>query len=285
RQDSAATLLVRTPRRRSSPRSRWRTRSTCDIPFTTPPSPMSSDTSPRLTRADVERAAERLHGHVRRTPMLVLDREPDRPQIALKLECLQVSGSFKIRGATNRILLDGGRHERVVATSGGNHGIAVAHVSRRLGLRADLFVTPHAPAYKMRAIEAAGARVHRADPSQDLVSVAREFAEEHSALYVHSFDDPGVVAGQGTLGLEILEEHPDATHVVLAVGGGGLGAGIAVAVGERVRLVPVEPSLCPTLAAALEAGHPVPVEVGGVAADALGALRLSELAYALLSPL
>src|SRR5262249_15824612 len=158
----------------------------------------------------------------------------------------------------NRILLDDGRHERVVATSGGNHGIAVAHASRRLGLAADVFITANAPAHKVRAIEAAGARVHRADPARELAAVGRDFAEQHAALRLHPFDDPGGVAGQGTLGLEILEEYPEATHVVLAVGGGGLGAGIALAVGDAVRVVPVEPALCPTLAAALEAGHPVP---------------------------
>jgi len=246
---------------------------------------MSTETDSQLTRSDVEGAATRLRGLVRRTPMFAVDPKPGGPRIVLKLECFQVSGSFKIRGATNRILLDEGRHERVVATSGGNHGIAVAHASRRLGLVADVFVSADAPAHKVRAIEAARARVHHADPSRELSAVGREFAERHDALYVHPFDDPGVVAGQGTLGLEILEQCPDATHVVAAVGGGGLSAGIALALAEKARVVPVEPALCPTLAAGLAAGGPVTIEVGGVAADALGSPHLGALAYELLSPL
>ncbi len=247
---------------------------------------MSTDPGERVTRADVERAAERLRGLVRRTPLLELEPEAGRPRVALKLECLQASGSFKLRGATNRILLDEGRHRRVVARSGGNHGIAVAHACRRLGLAADVFVSENAPAHKVLAIEAAGAQVHRPEgPEDDATARCLDFAERHDALFVHPFDDPAVAAGQGTVGLEILEQCPDVTHVVVAVGGGGLATGTALALDGAAQIVPVEPVLCPTLASALEAGRPVPVEVGGAAADALGSPQLGDLAYSVLSPL
>jgi threonine dehydratase len=247
---------------------------------------MSTDVGPRVTRDEVQRAAERLRGLVRWTPLLEIDPEPRHPRVALKLECLQASGSFKLRGATNCILLDEGRHERVVATSGGNHGIAVAHACRQLGLAADVFVSASAPMHKVRSMEAAGARVHRVDhPSPEVAARCLKFAERHEALFVHPFDDPAVVAGQGTLGLEILEQSPDVTHIVVAVGGGGLAAGLALALAGTVQVMPIEPARCPTLAAALDAGHPVPVEVGGVAVDSLGSPLLGNLAYAVLSPL
>jgi threonine dehydratase len=235
---------------------------------------------------DVKRAARRLHGRIRRTPLLDLDPRPEGARFSLKLECFQESGSFKLRGATNRILLDEGRHERVVAASGGNHGLAVAHACRSLGLAAEIFVSTSAPAHKVRWIEAAGARVHAVDgPFPEVASRCREFAERAGALFVHPFEDAGVVAGQGTVGLEILEQAPDVSHVVVAVGGGGLAAGVALAVGDRAHVVPAEPATCPTLAAALDAGSPVQVEVGGIAADSLGAPLLGELAYAVLAPI
>jgi threonine dehydratase len=239
----------------------------------------------RVTRDDVLSAAERLDGFVRRTPLLELDPEPGRPRIAVKLECLQGSGSFKLRGATNRILLDEGRHKGVVAMSGGNHGLAVAHASRRLGLTADVFATG-ASAHKVRLMQAAGATVHVLDGSRsELTARCMDFAEHHEALFVHPFNDPAVVAGQGTVGLEIIEQWPDVTDVVVAVGGGGLASGVALALAGSARVVPTEPVECQTLAAALEAGQPVPVEVGGIAADTLGAPELGDIAYAVLAPL
>ena len=246
---------------------------------------MTGTAAQTVTRDDVQRAAQRLHGRIRRTPLLELDPPPEGARFSLKLECLQKSGSFKFRGATNRILLDEGRHERVVAASGGNHGLAVAQACRSLGLAAEIFVSTSAPVHKVRWIEATGARLQAVDgPFPEVAARCREFAEHVGALFVHPFDDPRVVAGQGTVGLEILEQAPDVSHVVVAVGGGGLAAGVALAVGDRAHVVPAEPAACPTLAAALDAGGPVQVEVGGIAADSLGAPLLGELAYAVLAP-
>jgi threonine dehydratase len=239
---------------------------------------------PSVTLRDVEEAARRLEGHVRVTPLLFP--EPgERPAVAVKLECLQIAGSFKIRGATNRLLFDVGRHERIVAASGGNHGIAVATACRRLGLCADIFVPATSPAHKLEAIKAAGATVHILDgPFTEVAARCADFADAHEALLIHPFDDPMVIAGQGTVGLELLEQWPGVTTIVAAVGGGGFAAGLVVAVAGHAEIVAAEPTLCPTLVEALAAGGPVPVGVGGVAVDSLGAPQLGMLAYRLLAP-
>ncbi|MFC5267333.1 serine/threonine dehydratase [Kribbella qitaiheensis] len=232
-----------------------------------------------VTRDDVQRAATRIAGRVRRTPVLQVS-----PTLTLKLELLQHVGSFKPRGAFNRLLsakeqglLTG---QGVVAASGGNAGLAAAYAARELGVPARIFVPVNAPAPKvarLRTLEA------------DVVQVGNEYAEayeaaavaceESGALLVHAFDQPEVVAGQGTIGLELLEDLDNFDTVLVAVGGGGLIAGIATAIGDRARVVAVEPELAPTLARTLAAGERVDVQVGGLAADSLGARRLGELAF------
>lgn len=236
------------------------------------------------TRVDVVAASQRLEHRIRRTPLLDAT-TGDGARLVLKLECFQVSGSFKIRGATNRILLDERRHAGVVAASGGNHGAAVAHACRDLGLKADVFVPASSPHHKLRRITDAGAELHVVDgPFTEAAARCTEFAAEYGALLVHPFDDPAVIAGQGTLGVEILDQCAGVTKIVVAVGGGGLAAGLAVAVDGKTELLAVEPEACPTLSAALEAGRPVLVEVGGVAADSLGAPLLGDLAFDILAP-
>lgn len=232
-----------------------------------------------MTREDVERAAGRIAGRVRRTPVLQVS-----PTLTFKLELLQHAGSFKPRGAFNR-LLSAEEHglltgQGVVAASGGNAGLAAAYAARELGVPARIFVPVNAPAPKV-------ARLRTLDA--DVVQVGNEYAEayeaavvaceESGALLVHAFDQPEVVAGQGTLGLELLDELDGFDTVLVAVGGGGLIGGIATAIGDRAQVVGVEPELAPTLARALAAGERVDVQVGGLAADSLGARRLGELAF------
>jgi len=237
-----------------------------------------------LSFEDVRAAAQRLQGQVRRTPTLDLPRVEGRAALTLKLECLQDAGSFKIRGATNRILLEQPQCTRVVAASGGNHGAAVALAGRRFGLEADIFVPDFAADHKLRQIESYGARVHQFDePFTEITRRAAEHAVVHDGLFIHPFDDPKVLAGQGTLGLELAEQCPTVTKIVIAVGGGGLAAGVTVALNGAAEVVAVEPTSCPSLSVAFERGSPIEAPVGGIAADALGAPVVGEHAFDVLS--
>lgn len=293
-----------------------------------------------ISRADVEAAARRIDGHVRETPVLAL--EPGafglEARLVLKLELLQHTGSFKPRGAFNRLLSATVPPAGVLAASGGNHGAAVAYAARRLGHRAEIFVPTIASAVKVERLRRYGAQVTvvGADYAEALAA-SRARAAETGALVVHAYDQPEVVAGQGTVARELARQAPDLETVLVAVGGGGLIGGIAAWYGpalessgrgaraagggdrdasyggaeaghahagksaarrgprgeagaeagagaggdRRVRIVGVEPERAPTLARALEAGAPVDVEVGGIAADSLGARRVGALAFAL----
>lgn len=230
------------------------------------------------TYAEVSRAAELVAPWVRRTP--VLEVEVGGRPVDLKLELLQHTGSFKVRGAFTHVLSAPERPRVLVAASGGNHGLAVAHVGHALGIATEIFVPESAPAIKVDAIAALGARVHRAGATYAEALVAsREAGEEPGALVLHAYDAPATVAGQGTLGLELAAQVPDADVVLVAVGGGGLVAGVTLGLDGTARTVAVEPERCPTLHAALAAGEPVDVQVGGVAADALGASRVGRIAF------
>lgn len=223
-------------------------------------------------RADVDAAAARIAAHVRRTP--VLHAELGGLAVWLKLEQLQVTGSFKARGATNAVLSLPSTPAAVVAASGGNHGLGVAHAAAVAGTRATVVVPESVPAEKARRLTEHGATVVRhGGEYADAEQHARELASELDAPFLHPYGDPTVIAGQGTLGLEILEDlHDRADAVLVAVGGGGLIAGVATALeGSGVRVVGVEPEGIPTLHAALSAGQPVRVDVESVTASALGA--------------
>jgi threonine dehydratase len=228
---------------------------------------------------DVQQAAERIAGRVRRTPVIQV-----APGITFKLELLQHTGSFKPRGAFNRLLSAKERGELtgkgIVAASGGNHGLAAAYAARELGVPARVFVpvtTPAAKLGKLRTLDA------------DIVQIGDEYAEayqaalaardESGALLVHAYDQAEIVAGQGTVGLELLEQAGRFDTVLVAVGGGGLIAGIATAIGDNTQVIGVEPELAPTMNRALAAGTPTDGPVGGVAADSLGARRLGDHAF------
>ena len=234
-----------------------------------------------IGRGDVEAAAERLGDRVRRTPSVVLDARPFGTPVALKLELLQHTGSFKARGMLNRLLaaeLPAG--SRVVAASGGNAGLAVAYAARELGLIAHVVVPTTAPPVKVARLRALGAAVvQEGSVYADAYGVALAHAERTGALLVHAYDQPEACAGNGTLALELVEQVGPVDTVLVAVGGGGLAAGVAAALAGRARVVGVEPERCPTLHAALAAGKPVDVEVSGLAADSLGAGRVGEVCW------
>jgi threonine dehydratase len=236
-----------------------------------------------VTRFDVETANERILGRVRRTPIqelgpFALGGIPG--ELVLKLELLQYTGSFKPRGAFNRMLSGDVGPEGVIAASGGNFGLAVAFAARELGHRAEIFVPDTSPAVKIERIRALGAEVTVVPGYYTDASVAsEERAMETSAMFMHPYDQPAVVAGQGTIAMELSDQCPGADTVLVGVGGGGLIAGIAAWFAGDVRVIGVEPATCPTLSAALAAGDPVDVEVSGVAADSLGAGRAGAIAF------
>ncbi len=230
-----------------------------------------------IGRTEVREAAERVAGRVRRTPTLALDGET-----VLKLECLQHTGSFKVRGATNVALSHPGSLPAagVVAASGGNHGLAVAHVARELGVPAEIFVPEVSPTVKRERIAALGASVVVGGAIYDDAAAAcRTRAAETGALEIHPFDHAATIAGAGGVAMELWEDEPELDTVLVAVGGGGLLGGTLAWYGRAVKVVAVEPERSCALHAALRDGGPVDVEVAGVAADSLGARRLGSLAY------
>jgi threonine dehydratase len=231
---------------------------------------------------DVDAAAQRIAPHVRVTPILPLEPRAfgAAAQLTLKLELMQHTGSFKARGAFNRILSAQVPDAGVIAASGGNHGAAVAYAARQLGHVAEIFVPERTPDIKVERLRRYGARVVLSGASYaEAYAASRHRAAQSGALEVHAYDQPEVVAGQGTLGRELEAQAPDLDTVLVAVGGGGLIAGVAAWYASRVRVVAVEPERCPTLYSAVEAGAPVDVEVSGVAADSLGARCIGRLAF------
>jgi len=235
---------------------------------------------------DVPAATERLRGRIRRTP--VVWPGPGsfgvHHDLVLKLECLQHAGSFKARGSFNNALATGVPAAGLIAASGGNHGIAVAHVARSLGVGAEIFVPGVSSAVKVDRIRALGATVNVVGELYDDAQAAcDERAGRTHALNIHPYDAPLTVAGQATVSVEVLEQVDGIDTVVVAVGGGGLAAGFAAALPPHVRIVCVEPDTSRCFSAAVEAGEPVKVEVGGVAADSLGAKQIGEIPWRLLA--
>ena len=235
-----------------------------------------------ISQKDVAAAAVRIEGFVRHTPLLRLA-APDLDlgiPVALKLELLQHSGSFKPRGAFNHLLSVNLPAAGVIAASGGNHGAAVAYAARALGASAEIFVPAPTPATKVARITSYGARVVQTGATYaEALAASRERQAETEALEVHAYDHPDVLAGQGTVGHEFEHDAPELTHVLVATGGGGLIGGIAAWYAGGVQVVSVEPEGCPALHDALRAGCPIEAPVGGVAADSLGARQVGELMF------
>jgi threonine dehydratase len=231
------------------------------------------------TREDIERAARIIDGRVRSTPVIDVTL-PDGVTVTLKLELLQHTGSFKPRGAFHSVLSAARRPETLVAASGGNHGLAAAHVGRELGIPARIFVPETAPRTKVDRLRGLGADVTLIGQRySDAFAASQNAAARPGALAVHAYDGWATVAGQGTVGRE-LEQQADVDTVLVAVGGGGLLGGIAAWTGTSTRLVGVEPTTANALHAALASGEPVDTIPGGIAADALGATRVGAVGFA-----
>lgn len=237
-----------------------------------------------VTIDDVMAARDRVSSYIRRTPVALVDH--DTGQVALKLEFLQHTGTFKARGMFNRILAarDNGdvRAAGVVAASGGNAGMAVAYVASRLDIRARIYVPEITGDVKVRRLRSYGAEVVVGGATYaDALAEAQRHVAETGALEVHAYDQHDVVAGQGTLALE-LREQAEFDTVLVAVGGGGLIGGVTAGIDGLANVVAVEPVNLPTMHNALSAGEPVDIDVSptAVAADSLGARRAGSFAYA-----
>ncbi|MDW6022931.1 threonine/serine dehydratase [Mesorhizobium sp. BAC0120] len=218
---------------------------------------------------DIRAAADRIAPHIRDTPTIEVTAvsEPvTDARLMLKLECLQATGSFKARGATNKLLTlqKNELANGIVTASGGNHGLAVARAARLAGVPATVFVTESATQEKRDKLKRWGAKVEVLGQIwNETNEAALAFAEEKGAAYFHPFADPAVVAGQGTVGLELQEALPDLDVALVAIGGGGLISGMAVALKAlkpSIRIIGIEPVGSPTLLASLQAGHVVRLE-------------------------
>jgi threonine dehydratase len=235
-----------------------------------------------IDRPDIVAAATRIAGRVRVTPVVELETRAfgSPARVTLKLELLQHTGSFKPRGAFNRILSGPVPASGVIAASGGNHGAAVAYAARELGHRAEIYVPAATPQIKLDRLASYGAQVVAIGASYaEALAASTVRANETGALVVHAYDQEEVLAGQGTLGRELELQAPQLDTIFVAVGGGGLIGGVAAWYRGDAKVIAVEPATCPTLARALDAGRPVDVEVSGLAADSLGARKIGALMF------
>lgn len=239
-----------------------------------------------VTRTDIEAAHLRIRPHIRATPVLDVAAGSfgvDHP-LTLKLELFQHAGSFKPRGAFNNLLSRRIPKAGVVAASGGNHGIAVAYAAGRLGIPAQIFVPVVASQVKIARIRNYGATVTVAgERYADALKLAEKHQTETGALPIHAYDAEETVVGQGSLGREWQGQSPDLDTILVAVGGGGLIAGIAAWYADSAKMIGVEPATSRCLHAAIEAGRPVDVTVEGIAADSLGARSVGEIPFAIAS--
>jgi threonine dehydratase len=238
-----------------------------------------------VSRNDVVAASDRISGLVKRTPLI--ESEIAGVRIWLKCESLQTGGAFKLRGATNRLLQlsDDERKRGVVAFSSGNHARGVAIAARRLGIRAIIVMPSDAPLVKVEGTRSEGAEIVFYDRrTESREAIAARISDETGAIVVPSFDDPAIVAGQGTAGLEIAEQFGGAPpRIVVPCGGGGLASGIALAVPEA-EIVIVEPEGWDDMGRSLELGEivPVPADAPATMLDALQTPRVSPITFGIL---
>jgi threonine dehydratase len=236
-----------------------------------------------ISREQIAATERLIRSRIRRTPIVETDAGDFglvSSRLSFKLEFLQHAGSFKTRGAFANLLTREIPKAGVVAASGGNHGAAVAYAAMTLGIPAKIFVPTISSPAKIARI-----RSYRADlvvigeRYADALAASETWASQSGALSVHAFDQPETLLGQGSVGLEVEEQAPDLDTLLVAVGGGGLIAGIAAWFAGKVRVVGVEPEAAPTLTMALKAGRPVDAEAGGIAADSLAPRRVGELVF------
>ena len=251
---------------------------------------LSKALSTMITLEDIKQARQRIRDFIYLSPLSRTETLSQRTgkEIYLKLENLQMTGSFKERGALNRMLQLGDEEKRggVVASSAGNHAQAVAYLAQRLDLRAAIVMPENAPLTKVSNTRAHGAEVILSGQTYaDAYARALEEREERGATFIHPYDDERVAAGQGTIGLELLEQEPDLEAVVLPVGGGGLIAGSAVALKEqkpKLKLIGVETEAYPTAKLSLEQDRIVPSGDVASLADGIAVAQVGEIPFAIM---
>jgi threonine dehydratase len=249
---------------------------------------MPTDQQTIIDRTRISATERIIRPHIRRTPVIEVDLADfggeRRGRLTIKLELLQHAGSFKTRGAFAHLLTRAVPPAGVAAASGGNHGAAVAYAAKKLGVRARIFVPVISSLAKIQRIRDFGAELVVAGQRYaDALEASEQYVAESGAMAIHAFDQVETLLGQGSLGVEVEAQVPDADAVLMGVGGGGLIGGVAAWFGgsadQRTRVIGVEPELAPTLTRALEAGEPVDAEAGGIAADSLAPRRVGELVF------
>jgi len=235
-----------------------------------------------IDRDSITQAARRIAPHVRRTPVLDMRIDGTDTPVTLKLELLQYSGSFKVRGAFNNLVGRDPSAAGIAAASGGNHGAAVAYAAQALGHKAKIFVPEIASPAKVARIASYGAEiVQRGANYNEALALCDAHIKATGAVSVHAYDAEPTLQGQGTLARELEDQSPGLDTLLVAVGGGGLIGGIAAWYQSGVKIVGVEPRTCNALSAALMAGKPIAVKASGIAADSLG----SSFAGAMMFPI
>jgi threonine dehydratase len=237
-----------------------------------------------MSRREIAAMRTTIAPHIRRTPVVDVGMETAREPVSLKLETLQHTGSFKARGAFANLVGTTVPPAGVTAASGGNHGAAVAYAASVMGSAARIFVPETSPPAKVARIRSYGAEVVVAGATYvEALALSKRHAADSGALAVHAYDASPTIMGQATIALEFEDERPDLDTVLVAVGGGGLIAGVAAWYASGTRIVGVETEGCPTLAEALAAGRPVDIAPTGIARDSLGASRLGDLSFEIAS--
>lgn len=244
-----------------------------------------SVTTDVVTIDDVRAAAKRIAGAVRRTPVLRAAPARDRFDfdLTMKLECLQASGSFKARGASNKtaLLPAAAKARGLVTASGGNHGLGVAYAAANAGVPATIFLPSSTPSGKIEKLKAWGAATRIVGQVWDEANAAAlDFARANGAAYLHPFADAAVIAGQGTIALELAEQAPELDHLVVAIGGGGLISGVAMAaraLNPRLKVIGVEPVGAPTLHESCKAGRLVTLDRIATRAGTLAPKRSEQI--------
>jgi len=229
-----------------------------------------------LNLDDFKKAHKSISPYINYTPLIHSLALSKNLEVYLKLECLQVTGSFKLRGATNKLLslTNEQKNKGVIAVSTGNHGKGVAHAAKQIGIKSTIFMSSMVPEHRKKAIESLGAKVKIIGNNSDEADLyAREFAKKNNITLVHPFDDLDVIAGQGTVGLEMLEAMPDIDSVIIPTSGGGLIGGIALAIKlqkPNVKIIATSMKRGPSMYESLKAGKPVDVKEEETLADCLG---------------
>jgi len=224
----------------------------------------------------IREAHTKISPYVNNTPLLYSGYLSENQNVYLKLESLQITGSFKLRGATNKLLSlnDEQKRKGVIAVSTGNHGKGVAYASKQLNIQSTIFMSNMVPDHRRKAIASLGAKVEIVGTNSDEADLfAREYSKKNDIPLIHPFDDPMVIAGQGTIGLEMLESLPEVDTVIIPTSGGGLIGGIALAIKLQkpdVKIIAASMKRGPSMYESLKAGKPIDVEEEETLADCLG---------------